>query len=557
MADTAYDYDVLVTGAGPVGLALATELAKRGRTVCVIEQNERVGLQPRAKTTNVRTMTHMRRWGLAEEMRRRSSLSADFPRQVRFATALFGHDIFCFQNAFCASPQKDDRYPEHAEFIPQYVVEGILLDHVRAEPLATVMLQTRLEDFEQLSAGGIRAETQDLRSGARNFVTARFLVGADGARSTVRKRLGIEMQGLHSLISFVTLILRIPGLNTDPELNHALFHWLVNPAAPCVMGPMDRDGTWFWGMAMRPGADPSDEDLLSIVHTAMRKDFDIEILARDPWTVHKLLAERYSQGDVFLAGDACHLHSPFGGHGMNLGIADAVDLGWKMAAVLDGWAERSLLDTYEPERKPLHGQVLDTSTENVASLSEHFLAPAIDQDTDEGAAQRAAAAAAVEKAKSPEFRSLGIVLGYRYESSAIAREDDGPPPFAVTRYSPSGYPGSLAPHAWLADGSSLYDHFADGFTLLRLGQAAMSQEDEILAAARARGVPLAVYEADDPDLAALYGAAYALIRPDQHVAWRGNAIDHPQRLLDMVCGAAEKSAATAYKAKAANQGRGT
>ncbi len=557
MADSAYDFDVLVTGAGPVGLAVATELARRGHTVCVIEQNERVGLQPRAKTTNVRTMTHMRRWGLAPEMRRRSSLTAGFPRQVRFATGLFGHDIFCFQNAFCASPQKDDRFPEHAEFIPQYVVEGILLDHVRTAPLAQVRMQTRLDDFSQLPAGGVRAQVTDLRSGAGSEITARFLVGADGARSTVRKCLGIEMQGLHSLISFVTLILRIPGLNADPELNQALFHWLVNPAAPCVMGPMDREGTWFWGMAMRPGNEPSDEELLQIVRTAMRKHFDIEILARDPWTVHKLLAARYAQGDVFLAGDACHLHSPFGGHGMNLGIADAVDLGWKIAAVLEGWADRSLLDTYETERKPVHSQVLETSTENVASLSEHFLAPAIDADTQEGEAQRAAAAVAVEKAKAPEFRSLGIVLGYRYESPAIAAEDTDPPPFSVTQYNPTGYPGSLAPHAWLADGSSLYDHFGDGFTLLRLGPAAGGEEEALLAAARERGIPLATYAVDEPQIADLYGARYALIRPDQHVAWRGNAIADPQRLLDRVCGSAEKSAAPAYMAKAANQGRGT
>lgn len=557
MADTAFDFDVLVTGAGPVGLALATELAMRGRTVCVIEQNERVGLQPRAKTTNVRTMTHMRRWGLAGEMRRRSSLKPDFPRQVRFATGLFGHDIFCFQNAFCASPQKDERFPEHAEFIPQYVVEGILLDHVRSQKLAQVRMQTRLEEFSQLPCGGIRAEVQDLRSGDRSAITARFLVGADGARSTVRKRLGIEMQGLHSLISFVTLILRIPGLNADPELNHALFHWLVNPAAPCVMGPMDREETWFWGMPLRPGNEPSDEELLAIVRTAMRKDFDIEILARDPWTVHKLLAARYSQGDVFLAGDACHLHSPFGGHGMNLGIADAVDLGWKMAGVLDGWADRTLLDTYETERRPVHSQVLETSTENVASLSQHFLAPAIDEDTEEGASQRAAAAVAVEQAKSPEFRSLGIVLGYRYESPGIATEEGDEPPFAVTRYTPSGYPGSLAPHAWLADGSSLYDHFGDGFTLLRLGQPAKAQEDALLAAARERGIPLKIHAESEPQIAALYGADYAVIRPDQHVAWRGKAIADPQGLLDMVCGAAEKSAATAFSAKAANQGRGT
>jgi len=538
---TAFDYDVLVIGGGPVGLALATELTMRKHTVCVVEQNDRVGVQPRAKTTNVRTMTHMRRWGLAPEMRRRSPLDADFPRRVRFATSLFGHDIFNFENAFCSSPARDDRFPEHAEFIPQYVVEGILLDHVQSEPAATVLMQTRLDSFEQLPQGGVRATVTDLKTGEARTITARFLAGADGSRSTVREALGIKRQGLHSLISFVTLILRIPGLNTDPDLRPALFHWLVSPDAPCIMGPMDKNDVWYWAMPVPQGKEVSDEELLSLVRKAMRRDFDIEILARDPWTVHKLLAERYSAGDVYLAGDACHVHSPFGGHGMNQGISDAVDLGWKLSAVLDGWAGPGLLASYETERKPAHQLVLDTSTENVASLADHFLAPALDDDTPEGAAQRTKAAVAVEEVKAPEFRSLGVVLGYRYASPEVALDPDREPPvFSVTNYQPSAYPGSLAPHAWLADGTSLYDHFGLGFKLLRLGERDPASEDGLLAAASETGVPVSVFAPEEKGLRDLYDAGYALIRPDQHVAWRGSRIDDPRELLDRVRGAGQQ-----------------
>lgn len=538
MTASAVEFDVVIVGAGPVGLALATELTMRGHTACVVEQNDRVGVQPRAKTTNVRTMTHMRRWGLAPEMRRRSPLRPDFPRRVRFATGLFGHDIFSFENAFCASPQRDPRFPEHAEFIPQYVVEGILLDHVRSQPLAEVLLRTRLEDFEQLAEGGVRATVRDLRDDRARTIKARFLVGADGARSTVRRRLGIEMQGLHSLVSFVTLILRIPGLNADPDLRPALFHWLVNPQAPCIMGPMDRQDVWFWGTTAPSGREMSDDDLVALIRKAMGRDFEIEILARDPWTVHKLLAERYRADNVFLAGDACHLHSPFGGHGMNLGVSDAVDLGWKIAAVLEGWGGAALLDTYETERRPVHQLVIDTSTENVAALSDYFLAPALDADTPEGDEQRRQAAEAVERLKAPEFRSLGVVLGYRYESPAIAGEPDaGTPPFSVTDYRPAARPGSLAPHAWLADGSSLYDHFGRGFTLLGLGSA-REPEAEALAAAAARiGMPLRVVMRGESGLRDLYGADFVLIRPDQHVAWRGDRIDAAGAMLDHIRGA--------------------
>lgn len=537
MSITTYDFDVLIIGGGPVGLALATELTAREHTACVVEQNDRVGVQPRAKTTNVRTMSHMRRWGLAPEMRLQSPLQDDFPRRVRFATSLFGHDIFNFENAFCAEPKRDDRFPEHAEFIPQYVVEGILLEHVKAEPLATVVLQTRLENFRQLPEGGVSASVKDLKTGENRTITARFMVGADGGRSTVRQQLGIEMQGLHSLISFVTLILRIPGLNDDPDLKKALFHWLVSPTAPCIMGPMDKEDVWFWAMPVSLDKEVPDSELLDLVRAAVRKEFDFEVLARDPWTVHKILAERYAVDDIFLVGDACHLHSPFGGHGMNQGVSDAVDLGWKLSAVLKGWGHRALLDSYETERKPAHQLVLDTSTENVASLSDHFLAPALDEDSSAGEEQRMQAAKAVEEVKTPEFRSLGVVLGYRYVLPQVGEEPGNKPPeFSVTEYTPSAYPGSLAPHAWLEDDSSLYDHFGKGFTLLRLGDADESAENALCTVAAKLGMPLTVFAPGLESLSALYGARYAFIRPDQHVAWRGDTIEQPHTLLDRVRG---------------------
>jgi 2-polyprenyl-6-methoxyphenol hydroxylase-like FAD-dependent oxidoreductase len=536
------DFDVLVVGAGPVGLALTTELTMRGHSVCVLEQNDRVGVQPRAKTTNVRTMTHMRRWGLAGEVRRRSPLDPDAPRRVRFATGLFGHDIFAFENAFCAAPVRDDRFPEHAEFIPQYVVEAILLDHVASRTLADIRMQSRFDGFEQVPGGGVRAAYTDLASGRSHGIAARYMVGADGARSAVRKALGIRMQGQHALASFVTLILRIPGINTDPQLRHALFHWIVDPKAPCIMGPLDRNDTWYWVTAVPQGPETTTEQLLGRVRMAMRKDLNIEVLARDAWTVHKLLADRYRDGDVFLAGDACHLHSPFGGHGMNQGISDAVDLGWKLSAALEGWAGPQLLASYETERQPVHRLVLDTSTENAASMSDHFLAPALDADSDEGVASRAAAASAVERVKAPEFRSLGMVIGYRYESPAVAQEVDGSAPvFSVTDYRPSAFPGCLAPHAWLDDGASLYDGFGRGFTLLRLGSEDARSEAALMQAAQGRAVPLDVFAPTAAQLRKLYGADYALIRPDQHVAWRGDRLDGPEQLLDRLRGAPPQS----------------
>lgn len=532
-----FDTDVLIVGAGPVGLALATELTIRGRNVQIVEAGDRSGTQPRAKTTNVRTMTHMRRWGLAPEMRRRTPLPADFPRRVRFATRLFGKEIYSFENAFAAEPVQDDRFPEHAEFIPQFVVEGVLFDHVKGQDKAQVHLKTKLESYEALPGGGVRAVATK-EDGTRVATTARFLVGADGAASTVRDLIGTKMQGDAQLVSFVTLVLKIPGLSDAPDLREALFHWIVAPDAACVLGPMGRDDIWYWASVVPKGDRSSDDDLLAKVRSGIGRDYDMEILARDPWNAHKLLAGTYRSGDVFLVGDACHLHSPFGGHGMNQGVSDAVDLGWKLAAMLDGWGGPGLLESYEIERRPAHQLVLDTSTENLALLSDHFLAEGLEDDSPEGDALRAETAKAVKVAKTPEFHSIGVVIGYRYTSPMIAEDPGEPPAFSVTEYRPDGYPGTIAPHLWLSDGTSLYDGFGPAFTLLRTGAVSEAGEAAMLEAAFDLQIPLKTSAPEDARLRALYGGDYALIRPDQHIAWRGNDLTDAERILRVAVGAA-------------------
>ncbi|MFA6267345.1 MAG: FAD-dependent monooxygenase [Pseudolabrys sp.] len=531
-----FDTDVLIVGAGPAGLSLATELTMRGVSAIVVEQNERVGVQPRAKTTNVRTMEHMRRWGLSAHLRSLSPIPEDVPRRVRFATSLFGGDIMLFENSFCAARRRDDRFSENAEWIPQYTIEKVLLEHVTRHPKATVKLRHKFVDFTQ-DADGVTARVTDL-AGDKTFpIRARYLVGADGGRSPVRAQLGIAMQGQSGIASFVTLILKIPGLSADPALKPALMHWLVDPAAPCIMGPMDRDDTWFFNPSPKPGGPGDDAEVLRDIRHMLGGHYEFTVLAKDLWTAHKLLADRYSDGRVFLAGDACHLHSPFGGHGMNFGIGDSVDLGWKLAATLQGWGGPGLLDSYEIERRPVHQRVLDSATENLGSLSAHFSSPELLEDSERGEAARHEAGRAVEKAKTPEFRSLGLVLGYSYAGSPIvAREANDPPQPNVVELRPSGYPGERAPHAWLADGRSIYDLFGLGFTLLVTGDATAQDIAAAKTEAARQGVPLEVATPGEARFNALYGARLVLIRPDQHIAWRGDKFDDFAAVLLMARG---------------------
>ena len=529
--------DVIVVGAGPVGLSLAIELGRRGISSQVIEQNERVGVQPRAKTLHVRTMEHFRRWGMAENIRRADPLPG-YPTNIVFATRLTGYQLARFDNAFSAGRARNELYSESAQWIPQYTTEAVLRDFALGLPSVSLRFNCRLETASQ-SATGVTAEVMDVKSGERRTLRAKYLVGADGARSKVREILGIRMLGQHAYVKNVMAIIRAPGLARLHDQGPAVQYWIINGEVPSIMGVMDRDDMWFFGVLVPEGkANPDSEELARLFRRAVGRDVEFEIVAIDNWLAHQLMATRYGDGRIWLAGDACHLHPPMGGYGMNMGIADAVDLGWKLAALLQGWGGPALLDSYERERRPVHQRVINEAVENYAMMADHLVRDGVERPGPEGEAARKTVGERILASKVREFRTLGVILGYRYADSPVVVPDGSAPPAEqVNVYEPSAHPGCVAPHLWCADGSSLYDHFGEGFTLLATDAAAADGAAPLMEAARRRGVPLALLAPAEPRLAALYGARYALIRPDQHVAWRGDRLpDDAVGLLDVVCG---------------------
>ena len=542
--------DVIVVGAGPTGLSLAIEFGLRGVRAVIVERHARTGSQPRAKTTNVRSMQHLRRWGIASALRAAAPLPYDYPTDIVFATRLFGRTLAVIENAFEGAKRRDPRFPEPAQWVPQYTVEAILRERVATLPSVELRFNTELENAEQ-SADAVTATVHNLANGERRAVRAKYLIGADGARSRVREIAGARMQGEHAYGLNYNLILRVPELLRAPPSRRAIMYWLINKEAPAVMGPMDTDGRWHFGITLPPGISEIDDDTIRArVRAAVGRDIEIEILARDIWAAHRLIADRYSNGRIFLAGDACHLHPPFGGYGMNLGIADGVDLGWKLAAMLEGWGGRDLLDSCEQERRSVHQRTIAEAVENYRTLSAQLLKDSLDDDTAEGDRARSEVGEEIVRTKTREFKTLGVVLGSRYlDSPIIVGDGSAPPDEHYAAFEPSAHPGCLAPHAWLPDGSSLYDHFGSGYTLLGFDEP--TSKDELVQAARRARVPLTVLNFCDQELRALYGAQLVLIRPDQYVAWRGDRAEDPDAVIAAVRGAPVREAVAKKKASTA------
>ena len=511
--------DVLIVGAGPAGLALAIELGSRGVRCMVVEQHDRVGVAPRAKTTNVRTREHLRRWGIAGKLAQASPLGVDYPANVVFATRMNGFEICRFENNSYCAPGKNPLYAEHGQWIPQYELEKVLKAHAESLPGVEFRFGCRLESFSQ-GEDFVEAKVEG------TVIRARYLVGADGSRSTVRQLIGAKMSGV-TLGRHCNAIFRARGIAGAHKLGPATMYWLVNRDAPSLTGPMDRGDTWYFGANQPEGSTLEGEGAKALIRQATGLDLPIEILSNDEWVAHRLIADRYRDRRVFLAGDACHLHPPFGGYGMNMGIGDGVDLGWKIAAVLQGWGGERLLDSYEQERRPVHEYVMDEAVANHALLPKQMWREGLEDATPAGATVRAEVGAQIKAAKIREFSTLGVVTGYHYSGSPIVVDDGSAPPARDFRnYVPSAHPGCIAPHAWLDDGSSLYDHFGRNFTLL------VTDGSDPKVAAEVK-----VIKPKEPGLRELYQARYALIRPDQHVAWRGSELG--AEVFDIVAGKKE------------------
>lgn len=529
---------ILIAGAGPVGLSLAIELAYRGIRCLIVERSDGSVDFPTTNLANTRTCEHLRRWGIADKMRYRSGYPIDYPRNYLFVTRITGWEIARFNHP--ANGDRDSRSPYSPEgrlWISKPYFDPVLHEYVRSLPAVELRYHTAFESFQQ-DDQKVSCNIIDAKTGREECVEAGYLVGCDGGRSDIRRALGIQYEGVFAQGMNVAVLFRSPLLEHTahgPAVQYQIINSQINGAIAAV------DGKELWRLNIR---NVKEEQLESLnapekLRAALGDNVPFDLLAVRPWTGHCVVAQRYQQNRVFLAGDAAHLNWPAGGFGMNTGIGDAVDIGWKLAAVLQGWGGAHLLASYTAERKPIAMINVNEAAEMRASFDHQTpFAPKIEEDSEEGTQLREKARAAIMCTRAKEFQhdSAGIELGYRYENSPICIADGTPsPPLDHGHYVPSTWPGSRAPHVWLKDGRSTLDLFGKGFVLVAFTEGPTSSFTD---AAQRAGVPLEVIGVDDKQICEIYERNFVLVRPDGHVAWRGNAIPgNTNEIIDKVRGA--------------------
>ncbi len=563
---------VLIAGGGPVGLVLALELDHRGIDAILIERNPTTTRHPKMDITNGRSMEIFRRLGVMDDLRA-GAVSERHPMSVVWTDHFDSPELARFDYPSVAAARELLRETNDGSMAGE---PSMRISQVHLEPILKAYLETHcrhidvrfgwaLESFEQ-DTDGVTAAISNSETGATEQIRAEYLAGCDGAGSVTRRTLGIALHTIEPADFEATgydrsndldgergrpesprrkdpRVVMIHFTSHDPgifERIGSVWHY-QSPLGWNVISQNDKD-TWTVHVATAVVPDHETRDPKDILFQLFGRQFDCEILQSNPWRPTLALADHYGSGRVWLAGDSVHQVIPTGGYGMNSGLGDALGLSWALAANVQGWGGPGLFEAYELERRHVGARVRLGSARHAVIRRDIAKAyhPIIGEDSDEGRARRREYGELISELGNLENEAWGLEWGYRYDDSTVIVHEDGPaPPYEWESVEPSTWPGVRAPNVFLSSGEPIHDLFGTGFTLLNFGR---DDVDAFLSAARSRGMPLDVVQIDDAHAASIYRQPLVLLRPDQHVAWRGSAVPAAgeiDAILDTVRAAAE------------------
>ena len=547
---TALSADVVIVGAGPVGLTLAMELDRRGVSSLIVE-TRRAGEPPNVKCNHVsaRSMEIFRGLGIADRIRA-AGLPEDYPHSVSYRTTVTGREITCVPIPSTAGrrrgdpgPDTDWPTPEPPHRINQIFLEPILFAAASERPGIRIVNEATVTGFTDTGFGvDVAVSCAD---GTGLTVRGRYLVGCDGGRSQVRKDIGATLQGDAVVQRVQSTYIRAPGLIDLMQVPPTWGMFAYNPVRSGVVYSIDGSETWLIHNYLKDDEadfDSVDRDWAIRRILGVDDAFAYDILSKEDWFGRRLVADRLRRGNVFICGDAAHLWVPYAGYGMNAGIADAHNLAMHMGGVFGGWAGEAALDAHEAERLPITEQVSRFAMNHAHEMARKRKAvpDEIDDDTPDGAAARDRVGAELYDLNVQQYCCAGLNFGYYYDASPMIDADGTPPPYAMGSFTASTVPGTRLPNVPMDDGRWLYDHQGAGFALVRTDPSVAVEP--LLAAARAAGVPLVLIDLSDAP--APYAEALVLARPDNHIAWRGDRLPRdPSALIDLVRGASRTEAA--------------
>jgi 2-polyprenyl-6-methoxyphenol hydroxylase-like FAD-dependent oxidoreductase len=532
--NTTLDTEVLIVGAGPVGLTLAMDLAKRGIKV-VIAEIRHYAEPPNVKCNHVaaRTMEQFRRLGIVEKVRN-AGLPSNYPNDVVFRTTVTGTEL-----SRIPIPCRDTRYtetegpdawwptPEPPHRINQIYLEPILLEHAASMANVTLLNRTQVLSFEQNSTR-VTAQAKNIDTDAPLTINARYMVGCDGGRSEVRKQMGAKLEGTAVIQRVQSTYIRAPRLKDLIKGTPAWSCYVMNPRRCGTVFAIDGDEQWLIHNHLHPDEpefDSIDRDNSIRTILGVDADFEYEVISKEDWVGRRLVANRFRNGNVFLAGDAAHIWMPYAGYGMNAGIADALNLSWLLSAHLQGWASESILNAYEAERQSITEQVSQFAMSHAQQMikMKKAVPSNIEEMSDVGEALRAQVGKDAYDLNVQQFCCAGLNFGYFYENSPIIMKDaEQAPAYSMGSFTESTVPGCRAPHFWLDNGKSLYDDFGDGYTLLKFDRN--TEVRALESAMSEKQVPLTILSIDAIKIPVSYSNKFVLCRTDQHIVWRGDVL---------------------------------
>ncbi len=543
--------DVAIAGGGPFGLMLAIELGRRGVSVALFDAKSSTAFNPQANATQARTMEYYRRLGFADEIRA-LGLPSDYPTDIAYFTRFADYELGRFQlpasrdaKAMVSSNEGSWSASEAPHRVSQKFVEPVLRRHAENTPGVFVGFGWELTRFE-VDENQVECHFVATCGLEEQKVTAKYLVGADGARSLVRRTLGISYMGEHGVERdfmggrMYAVYLRCPHFYEFTKQAPAWMNWTFNEERRAFMAAVDGRGEFAFHTQLHDDESEetlNDQDAKELFQQACGAEIDCEILDHMGWTAgHALVASQFGSGRVWFGGDAAHLFTPAGGLGYNTAVEDAVNLGWKLAATLKGQAGATLLDSYEVERQRSALRNTSYARTFADSVGNYIPQSGIENAGAVGAALRESAGTYLKDHARREFNIPGVTFGTRYDGSPVLPLIDGSvPEDRANLYVPSGIPGGRPPHWWFSDGTSLFDHFGFNWTLLRLGNTAPTGE-RLVDSANLRGLDLKVIQFEEPRLEELYGAPLVLIRPDQFIGWRGHNSINPDAIWNLLLG---------------------